>query len=90
MTAPGAVSRVLGGGLILAVRVYQAAWSSITPPSCRYWPSCSGYAIEAIRRHGPLRGTWLAAKRFGRCGPWGGWGYDPVPEPVDPDRGPGF
>lgn len=46
---------------------------------CRYQPSCSHYAIEAVREHGAMRGSWLTARRICRCHPWGGWGYDPVP-----------
>ncbi len=49
------------------------------PPSCRYTPTCSEYAIEAIKKHGPFKGLWLATKRILRCHPWGGHGYDPVP-----------
>ncbi|MBP7851005.1 MAG: membrane protein insertion efficiency factor YidD, partial [Lentimicrobiaceae bacterium] len=48
-------------------------------PSCRYTPTCSQYGVEAIQKHGPFRGGWLTLKRFLRCGPWGGSGYDPVP-----------
>jgi putative membrane protein insertion efficiency factor len=70
---------VLGRVLIGAVRLYQLTISSWTPSSCRFTPSCSAYAIEAIERHGSLRGAWLAARRIGRCHPWGGFGYDPVP-----------
>jgi putative membrane protein insertion efficiency factor len=70
---------VLGRILIAAVRSYQLLISSWTPPSCRFTPTCSSYAVEAIERHGALRGGWLAAKRIGRCHPWGGFGYDPVP-----------
>jgi len=51
----------------------------VLPPSCRYQPSCSAYAITAIQRYGAARGGWMALKRIGRCHPWGGQGYDPVP-----------
>ncbi len=66
--------------LSLLVKVYRYTLSPVLPPSCRYAPSCSEYAVEALERHGALRGTWLAAKRVARCHPWGEWGYDPVPE----------
>ena len=65
--------------LIGLIRFYQAAISPYTPPSCRYTPTCSAYAIEAVERHGVLRGGWLFLRRFARCHPWGGEGYDPVP-----------
>jgi putative membrane protein insertion efficiency factor len=76
----------IGGGLLGAVlrgliRAYQLVVAPLLLPSCRYWPSCSAYAAEAIQSHGPLRGTMLAARRLLRCHPWGGSGYDPVPEP---------
>jgi uncharacterized protein len=70
---------VLGKILTAAVRAYQVGISSWTPASCRFTPTCSAYAIEAIERHGAVRGTWLAVRRIGRCHPWGGFGYDPVP-----------
>jgi hypothetical protein len=70
---------VLGRVLIGLVRAYQVGISSWTPASCRYMPSCSAYAIEAITLHGAARGSWLAARRITRCHPWGGHGYDPVP-----------
>ena len=66
--------------LLLPIYFYKTAISPLTPPSCRFSPSCSTYAIEAIRRHGPLRGLYLAIRRILRCHPWGGSGYDPVPE----------
>ena len=65
--------------LLLPIYFYKTAISPLTPPSCRFSPSCSTYAIEAIRRHGPLRGLYLAIRRILRCHPWGGSGYDPVP-----------
>lgn len=65
--------------LILIVRGWQRGPSAILPPTCRYQPTCSGYAIVALRRYGALKGGWLAAKRIARCHPWGGFGYDPVP-----------
>lgn len=69
----------LGWLLILPIRFYQRFISPLTPPVCRYTPTCSNYAIEAIRKHGPFRGFYLAVKRILRCNPWGGSGYDPVP-----------
>ncbi|MDE5734686.1 MAG: membrane protein insertion efficiency factor YidD [Duncaniella sp.] len=65
--------------LILPIRFYQLAVSPLFPPSCRFTPTCSQYAIEAITRHGAVKGLWLAVKRICRCHPWGGSGYDPVP-----------
>lgn len=64
---------------LLPVYFYKAAISPHTPASCRFTPTCSEYAIQAIRKYGPLKGTWLATKRILRCNPWGGSGYDPVP-----------
>jgi len=65
--------------LLLPIYFYKVAISPLTPPSCRYTPSCSTYAVEAIRKHGPLKGLYLAVRRILRCHPWGGSGYDPVP-----------
>jgi uncharacterized protein len=62
-----------------AIRVYQLSLAYFFVGACRYEPSCSRYAIEALRQHGALRGSWLTAHRFCRCGPWGAAGYDPVP-----------
>jgi putative membrane protein insertion efficiency factor len=71
--------RVLSWIGILPVRAYQWFISPLLPPSCRYEPTCSAYAIEALQRQGLLRGAWLTARRLLRCHPWGGSGYDPVP-----------
>lgn len=65
--------------LIAAVRVYQLFLGPLLPTSCRYFPSCSAYAIEALQRHGAARGTLLAVRRIGRCHPFHPGGYDPVP-----------
>jgi len=65
--------------LIAIARGWQKGPSRVLPPSCRYQPSCSAYAITAIQRYGALRGGWLALKRILRCHPWGGQGPDPVP-----------
>lgn len=65
--------------LILPIRFYQAVISPALPPSCRFTPTCSQYAVEALRKHGPVKGTCLAVRRILRCHPWGGSGYDPVP-----------
>ena len=69
------VARVLIG----VITVYQKTISPFTPAACRYTPTCSHYAQEALRKHGALKGSWLAARRILRCHPWGGHGYDPVP-----------
>ena len=65
--------------LIWVARGWQLGPSRILPPSCRYLPTCSAYAIEAIQKHGALRGGWLTFWRIAKCHPWGGHGYDPVP-----------
>lgn len=68
--------------LLAPVYFYRFAISPLLPPSCRYTPTCSQYAIEALKKHGPIKGSFLAAKRILSCNPWGGSGYDPVPEPT--------
>lgn len=65
--------------LLLPIYFYKYSISPMLPPSCRYTPSCSQYAIEALKKHGPFKGLWLATKRILSCNPWGGSGYDPVP-----------
>lgn len=73
------VKHVLGWFFLGLIRFYQLAISPMTQASCRYTPTCSQYAIEAVRKYGPFKGGWLAIKRLLRCHPWGGHGYDPVP-----------
>lgn len=66
--------------LIKIIRLYQAV-TVRRLPVCRFDPTCSSYAIEAVSQHGASRGAWYAMRRIARCHPWGGWGYDPVPLP---------
>ena len=70
------------------VKLYRIAISPWLGINCRFQPTCSEYTIEALREHGALRGTWLAGKRIGRCHPWGGSGYDPVPGTDEDDDEP--
>jgi putative membrane protein insertion efficiency factor len=70
---------MIARAFILSARGWQLGPSRILPPSCRFAPSCSAYAIEALSRYGALKGGWLALRRILRCHPWGGHGYDPVP-----------
>jgi len=72
---------IAAGLLRLLVRLYQLTLASLFPPSCRFEPSCSHYAMEALRQHGAIGGTVLTVRRVLRCNPWGGMGYDPVPAP---------
>lgn len=65
--------------IILPIRFYRRFISPFTPPSCRFTPTCSQYAVESLRKYGPIKGLWLAIRRLLRCHPWGGHGYDPVP-----------
>ena len=64
--------------LVVPIKLYQILISPILGPNCRYHPTCSQYSIEAINKHGPFKGTWLAIKRISSCHPWGGSGHDPV------------
>ena len=73
------ISRLLSWPIVGLLKVYRAGISPWLGVNCRFQPSCSQYAIEAIREHGTLKGGALAARRIGRCHPWGGSGYDPVP-----------
>ncbi|WP_088341649.1 membrane protein insertion efficiency factor YidD [Robiginitalea sediminis] len=71
--------KYLARPVIWLIRGYQRYISPLTPPTCRYTPTCSQYTVEALQKHGLLKGGWLAVKRIGSCHPWGGSGYDPVP-----------
>ncbi|MCI6493524.1 MAG: membrane protein insertion efficiency factor YidD [Bacteroidales bacterium] len=64
---------------VVLIRFYQVCISPLKPPSCRFTPTCSQYALEAFRKHGPFKGAYLTIRRLLRCHPWGGSGYDPVP-----------
>ena len=74
--------------LIALLRAYRAVISPLYGQVCRYHPSCSAYALEAVSVHGSLRGSWLAVRRLGRCHPWAAGGYDPVPPSTAPRRTP--
>lgn len=65
--------------LILVIKFYQVVISPLKPPTCRFYPTCSHYALEAVSKYGALKGGWLAIKRVSRCHPWHPGGYDPVP-----------
>lgn len=79
MKALEALRKVLVALLVLPITAYRKFISPLTPPSCRFTPTCSQYAVEALRKHGPVKGLYLAIRRILRCHPWGGSGYDPVP-----------
>ena len=64
---------------MIFIQFYQHSISPFLPPACRFVPTCSQYALEAIQKYGPFKGSWLTLKRLLRCHPWGGSGYDPVP-----------
>jgi len=68
------------------LRAYKRFVSPLLPPACRFYPSCSEFAAEAVARHGVIRGSWLAVRRLARCHPWSEGGFDPVPSPGGPGR----
>ncbi len=80
MTGTDVLGTVVAGLLKAPLRVYRRVLSPVLPMSCRFEPSCSAYAIQALDRHGPVGGVGLALWRILRCQPWGGCGHDPVPE----------
>lgn len=72
-------AQVITWPVVRLIRLYQQWISPMRPPTCRYYPSCSAYAVTALERHGPIRGTWLALRRLFRCHPWSPGGVDHVP-----------
>jgi uncharacterized protein len=73
------ILQVLALPFIFLIKIYQWIISPILGPKCRFTPSCSHYGLEALKKYGIIKGTWLTIKRIARCHPWGGHGYDPVP-----------
>ena len=73
------MKRIFSLLLIIPIKIYQIIISPLLGPSCRFTPTCSQYAVEAIQKYGPFKGSWLSLKRIIKCHPWGGSGYDPVP-----------
>ncbi len=73
------IKNILIFPLVFLIKFYQMCISPFTPSACRFTPTCSQYALEALRKHGLFKGSWLALRRILRCHPWGGSGYDPVP-----------
>ena len=71
--------RILSFPFVILIKLYQVTLSPLLGPKCRFTPTCSQYAIEALKKHGVIKGLWLAIKRISKCHPWGGHGYDPVP-----------
>jgi putative membrane protein insertion efficiency factor len=71
--------RILSFPFVLLIKLYQITLSPLLGPKCRFTPSCSQYAVEALKKYGVFKGAWLAVKRISKCHPWGGHGYDPVP-----------
>lgn len=86
---PLTLRRAFALPLIWPIRFYQLVISPMTPPSCRFYPCCSSYAVTALERFGPVRGSWLTLRRLARCHPWNPGGVDHVPgrAVVDPQRG---
>lgn len=76
---PDFLKRMFTWILLLPVYFYRKCISPFTPSACRYTPTCSEYMVQALKKHGPVKGLWLGIKRICRCHPWGGSGYDPVP-----------
>lgn len=75
----GIIRSIFSWFFLVLIKVYQYAISPMLGANCRFTPTCSAYGIEAIKKHGPFKGGWMALKRIGRCHPWGKHGHDPVP-----------
>ena len=73
------IKKIIISPFVLLIRFYQICISPFTPASCRFSPTCSHYTLEALKKHGLIKGSWLGIKRIAKCHPWGGSGYDPVP-----------
>jgi hypothetical protein len=83
---PTRTRRLATAPLVVLIKVYKYVISPVIGPRCRFLPTCSDYALEALARHGAVRGGWLALRRIARCHPWGDSGYDPVPPARDDHR----
>ena len=83
LKAPNKMQTIFKYVLIIPIKGYRLILSPILGPSCRFQPTCSSYALEALEKHGLIRGTWLTLKRLAKCHPWGDYGIDPVPEKKD-------
>ncbi len=79
MSLSGFLKALPARAVAALIQAYRYGLSPLLPPRCRYAPTCSEYALAAVREHGAVRGSWIALKRIARCHPWGGAGYDPVP-----------
>ncbi|SOX56742.1 membrane protein insertion efficiency factor YidD, partial [Mycobacterium ahvazicum] len=92
VTAPvrsglGSASRTVVRGLVFLIQLYRHMVSPLRPATCRFMPTCSQYAVEALTEYGLIRGSWLAAVRLAKCGPWHRGGWDPIPERASVERG---
>jgi putative membrane protein insertion efficiency factor len=78
--AVGGASKAAVRGMVFLIQLYRHMVSPLRPPTCRFVPTCSQYAVDALTEYGLIRGSWLAAARLGKCGPWHRGGWDPIPE----------
>ena len=80
------LNKIITSPLILLIRGYQLIISPLLGSNCRFMPTCSEYAMESLKVHGVIKGTFLTVKRIGKCHPWGGHGYDPIPNKMDKNK----